>query len=209
MPIPSTPRSPQWSRSLRFPPQERIRNAFLNHTRHMRSPSTPRSPQWSPKLRFPQQEPKHHSLINQTEHMSSTSKPRSPQWSPYLRFPNKEPIHKLTTSIRAKCPAHLHLGLPSGLLPSGFPTKSLYSSSPHPYAPMQSRSTPRSPQCSPSLRFPNQEPIRNLSSPIRAKCTAHLTLGVPSCLLPSTFPHQQSTSHSPHPYTPHVKPIYP
>ena len=29
----------------------------------------------------------------------------------------------------------LSLGLPSGLLPSGFPTKTLYTPSPHPYAP--------------------------------------------------------------------------
>ena len=29
---------------------------------------------------------------------------------------------------------HLRLGLPSGLFPSGFPTKTLYTSSPHPYA---------------------------------------------------------------------------
>ena len=28
---------------------------------------------------------------------------------------------------------HLHLGLPSGLFPSGFPTKTLYTPSPHPY----------------------------------------------------------------------------
>ena len=31
--------------------------------------------------------------------------------------------------------AHLRLRLPSGLLPSGFHTKTLYTSSPHPYAP--------------------------------------------------------------------------
>ena len=31
--------------------------------------------------------------------------------------------------------SHLNLGLPSGLLPSGFPTKKLYTPSPHPYAP--------------------------------------------------------------------------
>ena len=30
---------------------------------------------------------------------------------------------------------HLGLGLPSGLFPSGFPTKTLYTPSPHPYAP--------------------------------------------------------------------------
>ena len=30
---------------------------------------------------------------------------------------------------------HLHPGLPSGLFPSGFPTKTLYIPSPHPYAP--------------------------------------------------------------------------
>ena len=30
---------------------------------------------------------------------------------------------------------HLCLGLPSGLFPSGFPTKTLYNPSPHPYAP--------------------------------------------------------------------------
>ena len=30
---------------------------------------------------------------------------------------------------------HLRLGLPSGLLPTGFPTKTLYTPSPHPYMP--------------------------------------------------------------------------
>ena len=37
-------------------------------------------------------------------------------------------------------------------------------------------STPRSPQWSPSLRFPLQDPIHPLSSPIRATCPAHLIL---------------------------------
>ena len=37
-------------------------------------------------------------------------------------------------------------------------------------------STPRSTQWSPSLRFPHQEHIHALSSPIRATCPAHLIL---------------------------------
>ena len=37
-------------------------------------------------------------------------------------------------------------------------------------------STPRSPQWSPFLRFPHQDPIHPLSSPIRATCPANLIL---------------------------------
>ena len=37
-------------------------------------------------------------------------------------------------------------------------------------------STPRSPQWSLSLRFPHQDPIYPLSSPIRATCPAHLII---------------------------------
>ena len=36
---PSTPRSPQWSLSLRFPHHDPIRPPLLTHTRHMPSPS--------------------------------------------------------------------------------------------------------------------------------------------------------------------------
>ena len=37
-------------------------------------------------------------------------------------------------------------------------------------------SKPRSPHWSPSLRFPHQDPIHPLSSPIRATCSIHLIL---------------------------------
>ena len=37
-------------------------------------------------------------------------------------------------------------------------------------------SKPRSPQCSPSLRFSHQDPIHPLSSPTRATCPTHLIL---------------------------------
>ena len=36
---PSTPKSPQWSLSLRFPHQDPIHSPLLTHTRHMPSPS--------------------------------------------------------------------------------------------------------------------------------------------------------------------------
>jgi len=37
-------------------------------------------------------------------------------------------------------------------------------------------STPRSPQWSPSLRFPHKDPIHSLTSPICATCPAHLII---------------------------------
>ena len=48
------------------------------------------------------------------------------------------PVHIPTSYLLEIClilSTHLRLGLPSGLFPSGFPTKTLYTPSPHPYAP--------------------------------------------------------------------------
>ena len=48
------------------------------------------------------------------------------------------PVHILTShllEIHPNISTHLRLVLPSGLLPSGFPTKTLYTPPPHPYAP--------------------------------------------------------------------------
>ena len=49
---PSTPRSPQWALSLRFPHQDPIHPLLLTHTRYMSSPSqsSRRTPEYSHKL---------------------------------------------------------------------------------------------------------------------------------------------------------------
>ena len=58
----------------------------------------------------------------------------------YLSLPRASPIQSIyphPTSWRSILilSTHLHLGPPSGLLPSRFPTKTLYTPSPHPYTP--------------------------------------------------------------------------
>ena len=80
----------------------------------------------------------------------------------FLARPPIYPIYPYPTSYRSILilSTHQPLGLPSGLLPSGFPTKTLYnplSSQIHPN--IIHPSTSRSPQWSPSLRFPHQDPI--------------------------------------------------
>ena len=55
---------------------------------------------------------------------------------PILGQPN--PVHRPVShllEIHPNITTHLRLGLPSGLFPSGFPTKTLYAPSPPPYVP--------------------------------------------------------------------------
>ena len=53
-------------------------------------------------------------------------------WSSPIQSINPRPTSWRSSLILS---THLRLGLPSGLLPSGFPTKTRYTPSPHPYAP--------------------------------------------------------------------------
>jgi len=64
-----------------------------------------------------------------------THKP--PPLVPIFGQPN--PVHIPTSHLLEIHPNiihHLHLGLPSGFFPSGFPTKTLYTPPPHLYAPL-------------------------------------------------------------------------
>ena len=56
--------------------------------------------------------------------------------------------------------------------PVHIPTSHLLEIHPH----IIHESTPRSPHWSPSLRFPHQDPVHPLSSPIRSTCPAHLII---------------------------------
>jgi hypothetical protein len=117
---------------------------------------------WNPKVQHYIQ--KSHPLVyilSQTNPVHTTNHPISPS-----------PISILST--------HLRLGLPSGLLPSGFPTNNLYAFQFPPYSFFMPRPS------HPAIQsIPNNHPTS--SSPILILST-HLRLGLPSGLLPSGFP---------------------
>ena len=121
---PSTPRSPQWSPSLRFPHQDPIHPPLLTHTRHMPSPY-----HYS-RVYHP------HSIRSHTFYILSLS------WTNPIQS-----IYPHPTSWRSSLilPTHLPLGLHSGLLPSGSP--------PRPYKPPLHTHTRHMPSPSHFSRF--------------------------------------------------------
>ena len=133
-------------------------------------PSTPRSPQWSLSTRFPQHDTLNHPLPKDPRLCltSGPFPPLSPPRTDTLAFPRRSILILHT---------HLRLGIPSGLFLTSFPTKTLYTALyPQIHQNIFHSSTPRSLQWSLSLRFPHQDSIHLLSSPICATCPAHLIL---------------------------------
>ena len=82
------------------------------------------------------------------------------------RISRNQKVHYRTHKRPSPVPI---LGQPN---PVHIPTSNLLEIYPNIFHP----STPRSPRWSLSLRFPHQDPIHSLSSPIRATCPAHLIL---------------------------------
>ena len=94
----------------------------------------------------------------------------------FLRsFAASQEIHRISRNPKVHYRTHKHpppvsiLGQPN---PDHIPTSHLLEINLNIIHP----SKPRSPQWSPSLRFPHQDPIHPLSSPIRATCPAHLII---------------------------------
>ena len=99
---------------------------------------------------------------------------QSPSWEAN-RFAASQEIPRISRNPKVHYRTHKRppsvsiLGKP---IPVHIPTSQLLEIHPNIIHP----STPRSPQWSPSLRFPHQDLIHPLSSPIRATCPAHLIL---------------------------------
>ena len=99
---------------------------------------------------------------------------RSPSWEANW-FAASQGIPHISRNPKVHYRTHNHpphvsiLGQPN---PVHIPTSHLLEIHPNVIHP----STPRPPHWAPSLRFPHQDPIHPLSSPIRATCPAHLIL---------------------------------
>ena len=99
---------------------------------------------------------------------------QSPSWEANW-FAASQEIPRISRNPKVHYRTHKHppplsiLGQPNPVL---IPTPYLLQIRPNIIHP----STPRSPQWSPSLRFPHQDPIYSLSSTILATCPAHLIL---------------------------------
>ena len=99
---------------------------------------------------------------------------QSPSWEAN-RFATSQEIPRISRNPKVHYRTHKRpppvciLGQPN---PVHIPTSHLLEIHPN----IIHLSTPRSPQWSPSLRFPHQNPIHPLSSPMHATCPAHLIL---------------------------------
>ena len=105
-------------------------------------------------------------------HLLTYSMVHSPSWEANWFAASQEIPHvsrnpKVHYRTHKRPPPVSNLGQPN---PVHIPTSRLLEIHPNIIHP----STPWSPQWSPTLRFPHQDPIHTLSSPIRATCPAHL-----------------------------------
>ena len=115
-----------------------------------------------------------HQTCSWTKHLLPYSMVQSPSWEANW-FAASQGIPRISRNPKVHYRTHKRpppvsiLGQPN---PVHIPTSYLLEIHPNIIHP----STPRPPQWSLSLRFPHQDPIHTLSSPIRAACPAHLIL---------------------------------
>ena len=113
-------------------------------------------------------------LVSSYTYLLTHSMVQSPSWEANW-FAASQEISRISRNPKVHYRTHKRpppvsiLGQPN---PAHIPTSHLLEIHPNVIHP----STPRSPQRSPSVRFPHQDPIHPLSSPIRATCPAHLIL---------------------------------
>ena len=133
---PSTPRSPQWSPSLRFPPA--ILYVWISRSAHLTEYITYLLTPWRrvllEKLTGLQLVKKFPTFHGTRKFITALTIVRqlSLSWAGPIQSIYPHPTSWRSILILS---THLRLGFPGGFLPSGFPTKTLYTPSPHPYAP--------------------------------------------------------------------------